>query len=112
LDAQQDAGFGAPQPLKVIVIPDFFQEQVDDDIAVIHEDPSAFRCPLAGKRQCVEFLLDACTNVFRQRFELAIAVTAAENEEIRHDRIGTQIKQDDILSLFVLYDIDNVPGKF
>lgn len=111
LDAHQHLG-STPQTFQIVVAAFVGQEQMNDDVAVVHQHPAAL--PRALDREgeaCVAFL-HTFADVIHQRFELPVAGTGADDEKVRNDRIRAQVEQDDILGLLVFYQVNDVACQF
>lgn len=112
LDAEHDFGLGTPQPFQVIKMPLGFQKDMDDDDAIIHQHPAAFRLAFGGIGQQVIMFFDALADVVDQGFELAVAVTVANHEKVSDDRVGAQVEQHDVFGFFILDHINDMSCKF
>ena len=101
-----------PQPFQIVVAALFFDEQMHDHIAIIHQHPTAVGRTLDGKRQLGELFFDQLAHVICQRAELPVTIAVANDKKVRDDGIGTQIQQSNIFCFFVFDYIYNVARKF
>jgi hypothetical protein len=88
-----------PQPLDIVEIPDGLVEDVNDDIGVIHEDPSGRLFPLDAEGQKAAFFhafFDGLSNAL----DLPVGVAAADDGVVGEGGHLLHVQYNDILRLF------------
>ena len=72
-----------PEILEAIHCALFRVEDVNDDVAVIHNDPLAERIAVGVERATLVILLDAVLDFARDGLQLGLGGTGANDEKIR-----------------------------
>lgn len=119
LNAQQHVGL-AVQPFEVVEGALFLAHDVHDDIAVVHQHPAAVGLTFNRRRPLLVQNLDRFAHVLGQSPNLPVAVAGRDDEVIGNRVVAVfrllplqpgwpQVKQQNILRLFVFQRVDNRP---
>lgn len=87
LDVDQYVCF-FPETFEIVEFTLYFGENMNDHIAVVHQHPTAITSAFSGNRQAAVLLLDCLAHTIGNRFDLAVAVPGANDEEIGDNRVG------------------------
>ena len=79
----------------------FGGEEMDDDLAEIHEHPAARRVAFNLRAFAAVFFVRRLVQRVGQRLELALAGAGADDEVVGEDRVALNVEQDDVLGLLV-----------
>ena len=99
MQAQQFLAF-IPQLFELVIISQFWAEQVHNGIAQIDHQPAIARITF-DVDGVVKFLLDVILYCHCQRVEHAVAGTVAEDEIISKTRNFVNVEQEDLFGFFV-----------
>src|SRR5262245_58711704 len=99
-----------PVLLEAVVVALRWREDVDDDRAVVDEDPMRRGRALATDRADL-LVAEAADDAVRDGLELALRTTRADDEVVRHRRQRVELEQDDVGGLLVLGQLDDSAGQ-
>lgn len=100
-----------PEAFEVVKLTLFFTEDVNKDVAVVHQDPAAGRFAFDGNREPTVFLFDRLAHTVGNCLDLAVAVSGADDEKIGDDHVGAEVEENDVLGFLVFDGINDVVGK-
>ena len=101
------------------VFPQFFDlikialvggKEVDDDIAVIHDDPAVAGIPLFF-RLLFEHFADIIDGGIGERIQHAVACTGADDEIVGKRGNAFKVEQDNIFPFFIFERVDDLTGN-
>jgi len=84
---------------------------VDDDVAVVEEDPAAGGVAL-GAEKGDALVLEVAQDAVGDGLELAVARRGAEDEEVGDLREGADVEDSDVLGLELVADAGAGDGEF
>jgi hypothetical protein len=85
---------------------------VYNHVAVIEQDPLRFPAPLLAPGYGPELFFDRLEDALLQCLQLPVAAAVTEDKVIRERIQGTDVQQQDVLPLFLLNEMNNMPRKF
>src|SRR3954449_11599226 len=91
----------APQLLEAVELAHLGDEDVDDDVEVVHQDPARLAGALDTARQLAVVLLEALVDRVVDRLGLAVGVARADDEEVRVARHAAQVEHGEVEGLLV-----------
>lgn len=101
----------APEPFKVIIGAAIGQEAMNDNIAVVHENPPVFWRALYAPRHDALLLFGLVFDVVDDGLQLTIGGSTEDDEEICDGRHLTHIHDHDVFALDVGSQVCYVPGE-
>src|SRR3954454_252160 len=91
----------APQLLEPVELAHLGDEDVDDDVEVVHEDPARLAGALDAARELAVVLLEALADRVVDRLGLTVGVARADDEEVRVARHAAQVEHGEVDGLLV-----------
>ena len=102
LPGQRHACCLAPQVFQCVVAPCFGIEEVNDDGAVVEQNPPAFVVALDAHSPVAKFLFEHPVNLLADGMQLAATVARHEHELVEFGGQAAHIGHDDVLASVVL----------
>ncbi len=100
-----------PQAFEIVQLARIGQEDVDDDIAPVLQDPRTLFVPF-GRRRFISAGLHQDANFVSQRVHLANIGAGCNDEKVHNRRDRRQIKYDDVLTAILFAEFGNVTRIF
>ena len=87
-----------PQTFQPVVLTGSGLEEVDDDVAVIEEDPFGLRFAFVAQRFQVEVFAETFFDAFGEGLDMRSGGPGCDNEHIGQNKEVFDIKQDDVIA--------------
>jgi hypothetical protein len=88
-----------PQTFQSVILTGWGLEEVDDDVAVIEEDPFGLRFAFVAKRFQVEVFAETFFDSLGECLDMRSGGPGCDNEHIGQNKEVFNIKQDDVIAL-------------
>ncbi len=100
-----------PKLVELIVIALLDAEDVNDNVAIIEQEPAGIQRPLVVMRQDTLFF-QAQPDIFKDSADLPLAVTGADNKIVRKTAPLADVQQNDIARLLIAGYLYGAAGYF
>ncbi len=98
LPRQRDSLGSAPKVFECVVLSHFLIEDMDNNRAVVEQDPAAFVVAFDAHSAIAEIVFQAMVNFFADGMKLPATVARRENEVIKNRGDTAHVEHDDILA--------------
>ena len=107
-----DQGHGAaPQLLKTVEFPLLLGEDVDDNVAEVHQEPAGVRVSL-GSQHRLTGLFQALVHRFPNRLPLPLRFNGHQDEGVRVGADLSHVEQENVARLSILGNFDCLASEF